>query len=51
MRGDFPHESMLCILAHARDLIAAWVFDDNTAWHHSALCYQPPDGYALHLTT
>ena len=39
------------LLAHARDLIATWVADDNTARPHSALGYQTPAGFALHLTT
>ncbi|WP_197647603.1 integrase core domain-containing protein, partial [Tabrizicola soli] len=38
-------------LAHARDLIAEWVTDYNTARPHSALGYQTPTGFALHLTT
>lgn len=36
---------------HARDLIAAWVADYNTARPHSALGYQTPAGFALNLTT
>jgi putative transposase len=38
-------------LAHARDLIATWVTDYNTARPHSAVRYQTPAGFALHLTT
>jgi len=38
-------------LAHARDLIAAWLNDYNTERPHSALGYQTPAGFALHLTT
>ncbi|WP_350310466.1 integrase core domain-containing protein [Paracoccus sp. SSJ] len=36
---------------HARELTAAWVADYNTARPHSALGYQTPAGFALHLTT
>lgn len=42
---------LTCHLAHARDLIAAWVTDYNTARPHSALGYQTPAGFSLHLTT
>ena len=38
-------------VAYARDLIAAWVTDYSTARPHSALAYQTPAGFALHLTT
>ncbi|NPD17626.1 transposase [Xinfangfangia sp. D13-10-4-6] len=61
-----PHLAVLCLrlaatlqhrcwppralAAGARDLIAAWVTDYNTARPHSALGYQTPTGFALHLT-
>jgi putative transposase len=51
MRDEFLNETLLRNLAHARDLITAWVTDSNTARPHSALAYQTPAGFALHLTT
>ncbi|MDX5370703.1 MAG: IS3 family transposase [Alphaproteobacteria bacterium] len=51
MRDEFLNETLFRNLAHARDLIAAWVTDYNTARPHSALGYQTPAGFALHLTT
>jgi hypothetical protein len=51
MRDEFLHETLFRNLAHARDLIAAWMIDYNTARPHSALGYQTPAGFALHLTT
>ena len=44
------NETLFRNLAHARDLIAAWATDYNTARTHSALGYQTPAGFALHLT-
>lgn len=38
-------------VGHARELMAAWVTDYNTARPHSALGYQTPAGFALQLTT
>jgi len=51
MRDEFLKETLFRNLAHARDLIAAWVSDYNTQRPHSALGYQTPAGYALNLTT
>ena len=51
MRDEFLNETLFRNLAHARDLIAAWVTDYNTARPHSALGYQTPAGFALNLTT
>ena len=51
MRDKFLNETLFRNLAHTRDLIAAWVNDYNTARPHSALGYQTPAGFALHLTT
>ena len=51
MRDEFLNETLFRSLAHARELIAAWVIDYNTARPHSALGYQTPAGFALHLTT
>jgi putative transposase len=51
MRDEFLNETLFRNLAHARDLIAAWVTDYNTERPHSAIGYQTPAGFALHLTT
>ncbi|WP_148292720.1 IS3 family transposase [Paracoccus aminophilus] len=51
IRDEFLNETLFRNLAHARDLIAAWVTDYNTERPHSALGYQTPAGFALHLTT
>ena len=51
MRDEVLNETLFRNLAHARDLIAAWVTDYNTQRPHSALGYQTPAGYALNLTT
>ena len=51
MRDEFLNETLFRNLVHARDLIAAWVTDYNTERPHSALGYQTPSGFALHLTT
>ena len=50
MRDEFLNETLFRNLAHARDLIAAWVTDYNTERPHSALRHQTPAGFALHLT-
>jgi putative transposase len=51
MRDEFLNETLFRNLGHARDLIAAWITDYNTERPHSALGYQTPAGFALHLTT
>ncbi len=51
MRDGCLNETLFRNLAHARDLIAAWVTDDNTARPHSARGDQTPAGFALCLTT
>ena len=51
MRDECLNETLFRNLAPAHDLFAAWVTDDTTARPHSALGYQPPAGFALHLTT
>jgi hypothetical protein len=51
MRDEFLNETLFRISAHARDLIADWVTDYNTERPQSALGYQTPAGFALHLTT
>jgi len=47
MRDEFLNETLFRNLAHARDLITAWVTDYNTERPHSALGYQTPAGFAL----
>lgn len=51
MRDEFLNETLFRNITHARDLIAAWVKDYNTERPHSALGYQTPAGFALHLAT
>lgn len=51
MRDEFLNETLFRNLAHARELISAWVADYNTARPHSALGNQTPAGFTLHLTT
>jgi putative transposase len=51
MRDEFLNETLFRNLAHARDLIVAWVTDYTTARPHASLGYQTPAGFALHLTT
>ena len=51
MRDEFLNETLFRNIAHARDLIAEWVTDYNTERPHSALGYQTPAGFALHLAT
>jgi putative transposase len=51
MRDEFLNETLFRNLAHARDLIAEWVTDYNNARPRSALGYQTPAGFPLHLTT
>lgn len=51
MRDEFLNETLFHNITHARDLIAAWVTDYNTERPHSALGYQTPAGFALHLAT
>jgi hypothetical protein len=51
LADQFLNETLFRNLDHARDLIAARVTGYNTARPHSALGYQTPAGFALHLTT
>lgn len=51
MRDEFLSETLFRNLNNARKLMAAWVTDYNAARPHSALGYQTPAGFALHLTT
>jgi putative transposase len=50
MRDELLNESLFLDLDHARELIAAWVADYNTARPHSSLGYQTPAAYADKLT-
>lgn len=50
-RDEFLNQTLFYSLAHARGLIAAWVTDYNTERPYSALGYQNPADFALHLTT
>jgi transposase InsO family protein len=50
MRDEFLNETLFRNLAHARELLAVWTTDYNTQRPHSALGYQTPAGFALHLT-
>ncbi len=47
MRDEFLNEALFRNLAQARDLIADWIADYNTARSHSALGYHTPAGFAL----
>ena len=51
LRDEFLNETLFRNLAHARELITAWVTDYNTERPHSALGYRTPAGFALYLTT
>jgi len=51
MRDEFLNETAFRSLAHARDLIAAWLDEYNTKRPHSALGYETPADYARALTT
>lgn len=48
-RDELLNETLFHNIAHARDLIAAWVTDYNTERPHSALGYQTPVGFAANL--
>ena len=49
MRDELLNEALFRNIAHARDLIAAWVTDYNTERPHSAWGYQTPVGFAANL--
>jgi transposase InsO family protein len=51
MWDEFLNETLFGYLTHACDLTAAWDTDYTTARPYSALGYQTPAGFALHLTT
>ena len=51
MRDELLNEAMFRSPVHARAVIANWVIDYNTQRPHSALVYQTPAAFALHLIT
>ena len=51
MQDEFLNETLFRNLAHACDLITAWVADYNTERPHSAIGYQTPASFAPQLTT
>ncbi len=51
MRDELLNETMFRSPAHARAVLADWVEDYNTQRPHSALGYQTPADFALHLIT
>jgi putative transposase len=51
MRDELLNESLFFGLDHARELIATWVEDYNTARPHSSLGYQTPLAFAEGLRT
>jgi transposase InsO family protein len=50
MRDELLNESLFLGLAHAREAIAVWVADYNTARPHSSLSYQTPAAFAAQIT-
>jgi putative transposase len=50
MRDELLNESLFLDLDQARELIAAWIADYNTARPHSSLGYQTPAAYAAQIT-
>ncbi len=49
MRDELLNETLFASLAHAREKIAAWVDDYNTARPHSSLGYATPAASAADL--
>ncbi len=49
MRDELLNESLFFSLDHARQKLAAWTVDYNTARQHSAIGYQTSAAYAGHL--
>ncbi len=49
MRDELLNESLFFSLDHARQKLAAWALDYNTARPHSSIGYQTPAAYAAHL--
>ena len=50
MRDELLNESLFLDLDQARQIVAAWIADYNTARPHSSLGYKTPAAYADHLT-
>ncbi len=50
MRDELLNESLFLSMAHARQAIAVWVADYNTARPHSSLSYLTPAAYAAEIT-
>lgn len=50
MRDELLNKSRFFSLDHARQKLAAWTADYNTARAHSSIGYQTPAAYAAHLT-
>ena len=48
MRDELLNESLFFSLDHARQKLAAWTADYNTARPHSSIGYQTPAAYAAH---
>jgi putative transposase len=49
MRDDLLNETLFTSIAHAREKIAIWVDDYNTARPHSSLGYTTPAAFAADL--
>lgn len=43
------NDSLFLGMGHARNAIAAWVADYNTARQHSSVSYQTPAAFAAHI--
>ena len=49
MRDELLNETLFMSIAHAREAVAAWADDYNTARPHSSLGYATPAAYAVGL--
>ena len=49
MRDELLNESLFLGLQHAREAIATWVADYNTARPHSSLSYRTPADFAAQI--
>lgn len=49
MRDKLLNETLFMSIAHAREAVAAWADDYNTARPHSSLNYANPAAYAVGL--
>jgi len=50
MRDELLNESLFLGLGHAREALAIWVADYNTARPHSSLSYRTPAAFAAEIT-